>query len=281
MTEPLLQVENLTKHFSRKSGVWGGGGDVVRAVEDVSFQIAPGEVLGLVGESGSGKSTTGRLILRLIEPTAGRCTFEGQDVFAQSKEQMRNLRRQMQIVFQDPYGAFNPRMTVGQILGEALDLRDDAGAKAQRSKLIGDYLEMVQMPRGIANRYPHEFSGGQRQRIGIARALVVNPKFIVADEPVSALDVSTQAEIVNLLLDLQQRLNLTMLFISHDLSVVRVLCDRVAVMSKGRIVELGPAKQIFENPQQDYTKELLAAIPIPDPQAPRNRERRIRVKSPA
>ncbi len=188
-----------------------------------------------------------------------------------AKTQMRALRREMQIVFQDPYGAFNPRMTVGQIIGEALDLREDDEAKAARQKLIGDYLETVQMPRGVANRYPHEFSGGQRQRIGIARALAVNPKFIVADEPVSALDVSTQAEIVNLLLDLQQRLHLTMLFISHDLSVVRVLCDRVAVMSKGEIVEQGSAAQIFENPQQQYTRELLAAIPIPDPHAPRNR----------
>ena len=274
MPEPILLVENLTKHFARKSGVFGSGADVVRAVENVSFQIASGEVLGLVGESGSGKSTTGRLILRLIEATAGRCTFEGKDVFAQSKEQMRALRRDMQIVFQDPYGAFNPRMTVGQIIGEALDLREDDEAKSARQKLIGDYLETVQMPRGVANRYPHEFSGGQRQRIGIARALAVNPKFIVADEPVSALDVSTQAEIVNLLLDLQQRLHLTMLFISHDLSVVRVLCDRVAVMSQGEIVEQGSAAQIFENPQQQYTRELLAAIPIPDPQAPRNRERR-------
>lgn len=273
MTEPLLRVENLTKHFSRKSGVWSGQGDVVRAVEGVSFQIAPGETLGLVGESGSGKSTTGRLILRLVEPTAGKCFFDQRDVFAQGKAQIRALRREMQIVFQDPYGAFNPRMTVGQIIGEALDLRDVTD-KSERQKLIGEYLEIVQMPRGIANRYPHEFSGGQRQRIGIARALAVNPKFIVADEPVSALDVSTQAEIVNLLLELQQRLNLTMLFISHDLSVVRVLCDRVAVMSQGRIVEQGSAEQIFNNPQQEYTRELLAAIPIPDPQTPRNRERR-------
>ena len=261
--KPLVQVQNLVKHFPAKSGMGGGAGTVVKAVDDVSFEIFEGEVLGLVGESGSGKSTTGRLILRLLDPTKGQVFFEGRDVFGLPKNEMRELRKQMQIVFQDPYGAFNPRMTVGAIIGEALELRGIRGAA--RNAEIAKFLEMVQMPSNIAGRYPHEFSGGQRQRIGIARALAVEPKFIVADEPVSALDVSTQAEIVNLLLDLQKRLSLTMLFISHDLSVVKVLCDRVAVMQNGVLVEVGEAQKLFQNPQQDYTRELLSAIPIPDP----------------
>lgn len=241
----------------------GKGQGVVKAVDDVSFDIFEGEVLGLVGESGSGKSTTGRLILRLLEPTKGQVSFEGRDVFGLSKPDLRELRKQMQIVFQDPYGAFNPRMTVGAIIGEALELRGIKGAA--RSSEIAKFLEMVQMPSSIAGRYPHEFSGGQRQRIGIARALAVEPRFIVADEPVSALDVSTQAEIVNLLLDLQKRLSLTMLFISHDLSVVKVLCDRVAVMQSGNLVEIADAQKLFSNPQEEYTRELLSAIPVPDP----------------
>ncbi len=259
---PLIQVSNLVKHFPVKSGM-GQSSAVVKAVDDVSFDIQPGEVLGLVGESGSGKSTTGRLILRLLEPTSGGVTYDGKSVFDLPKMQMRELRKQMQIVFQDPYGAFNPRMTVGAIIGEALELRGINGANRRAD--VGHFLEMVQMPATVANRYPHEFSGGQRQRIGIARALAVQPKFIVADEPVSALDVSTQAEIVNLLLDLQTRLNLTMLFISHDLSVVKVLCDRVAVMQNGKLVEVGDSKQIFSAPQMEYTRELLDAVPIPDP----------------
>lgn len=263
MSNPLIQVSNLVKHFPVKSGVGGGSGGVVKAVEDVSFDINPGEVLGLVGESGSGKSTTGRLILRLLEPTSGSVTFDGKKVFDLPKNELRELRKQMQIVFQDPYGAFNPRMTVGAIIGEALELRNINGSA--RSKEVAHWLETVQMPSSVASRYPHEFSGGQRQRIGIARALAATPRFIVADEPVSALDVSTQAEIVNLLLDLQQRLNLTMLFISHDLSVVKVLCDRVAVMQHGKLVEIGESQQIFSAPKMEYTRELLDAIPIPDP----------------
>jgi len=260
----LIEVQNLTKHFARGGGMWGDKSGVVKAVEDVSFTIAQGEVLGLVGESGSGKSTTGRLILRLIEATSGKVSYNGRDVFALPKNEMRALRREMQIVFQDPYGAFNPRMTVGNIIGEALELRG-LKSRRERDEEISKLLEMVQMPTNIGGRYPHEFSGGQRQRLGIARALAVEPKFIVADEPVSALDVSTQAEIVNLLLDLQSRLNLTMLFISHDLSVVKVLCDRVAVMQNGKIVEIADSAQLFSSPRQTYTQELLAAIPVPDP----------------
>lgn len=261
---PLLQVDHLTKHFPQSGGAWGRAGTPVRAVQDVSFHIQPGETLGLVGESGSGKSTTGRLLLRLIEATEGTCVFDGKSVFGLDKASLRALRREMQIVFQDPYGAFNPRMTIGRILSEGLELRGVAGRK-ERLAQTARLLEMVQLPADVRNRYPHEFSGGQRQRIGIARALAVEPRFLVADEPVSALDVSTQAEIVNLLLDLQSRLNLTMLFISHDLSVVRVLADRVAVMYAGRILEMTDSRLLFANPLQPYTQELLAAIPTPDP----------------
>ena len=263
-----IQVENLVKHFSKQSGMWGDQGAVVKAVDDISFSISEGEVLGLVGESGSGKSTTGRLILRLLEPTSGQVLVRGKNVFDLPRGEMRDLRREMQIVFQDPYGAFNPRMTVGQIIGEALHLRDIPNRR-DRDAEVSRVLELVQMPTNIQGRYPHEFSGGQRQRIGIARALAVQPKFVVADEPVSALDVSTQAEIVNLLLDLQKRLDLTMLFISHDLAVVRVLCDRIAVMQNGQIVEMGDSAQIFNSPQQEYTRELLNAIPIADPKRAR------------
>ena len=266
---PLLKVENLSKEFAASASVLGKTkGGSVRAVDDISFEIEAGEVLGLVGESGSGKSTTGRLILRLIEATAGRVWFEGKEVFALPKAEMRALRREMQIVFQDPYGAFNPRLTVGAIIGEGLELRGINDRK-ERAREVSRFLELVQLPPHYAGRYPHEFSGGQRQRIGIARALSVEPKFIVADEPVSALDVSTQAEIVNLLLDLQTRLELTMLFISHDLSVVKVLCDRVAVMQNGKIVEIAGSEQLFRAPEQQYTRELLNAIPIPDPKRAR------------
>ena len=262
--QPLLEVSRLVKHFPRQGGLAGRQRGVVRAVEDISFTIDSGETLGLVGESGSGKSTTGRLILRLIEATSGSCVFDGNAVFTMSRAEMRELRKQMQIVFQDPYGAFNPRMTIGRIIGEALDLRGIHGS-AQNSE-VTRLLELVQLDPNVRNRYPHEFSGGQRQRIGIARALAVEPRFLVADEPVSALDVSTQAEIVNLLLELQQRLSLTMLFISHDLSVVRILADRIAVMYAGRILELAETDSLFKNPLQPYTQELLAAIPEPDPE---------------
>jgi oligopeptide/dipeptide ABC transporter ATP-binding protein len=263
-TIPLVDVKDLVKHFPLPGGSWLKSEiSYVRAVDGVSFSINPGETLGLVGESGSGKSTTGRLILRLIEANSGSCRFDGKDVFSLGREELRALRREMQIVFQDPYGAFNPRMTVGGIIAEALDLRGVTSASERLSE-VGRLLSLVQMSPEIRNRYPHEFSGGQRQRIGIARALAVEPRFIVADEPVSALDVSTQAEIVNLLLDLQKRLNLTMLFISHDLSVVRVLADRIAVMYAGKILEMASAASLFEHPLQPYTQELLAAIPEPD-----------------
>lgn len=242
----------------------GGGKGVTRAVNGISFDIRPGETLGLVGESGSGKSTTGRLLLRLIEATGGSCVFDGKDVFSLDKGSLRGLRREMQIVFQDPYGAFNPRMTVGRIIGEGLELRGVNGAR-ERDAEVARLLDLVALPTDVHKRYPHEFSGGQRQRIGIARALAVEPKFLVADEPVSALDVSTQAEVVNLLLELQERLSLTMLFISHDLSVVRVMSDRVAVMFAGMILELAGNEPLFAHPLHPYTQELLAAVPLPDP----------------
>jgi oligopeptide/dipeptide ABC transporter ATP-binding protein len=262
---PLLDVKDLAKYFPVSGGsILDRNRPTVRAVDGISFSIGQGETLGLVGESGSGKSTTGRLVLRLLQATKGSCSFDGKDVFSLSHNEMRSLRREMQIVFQDPYGAFNPRMTVGRILEEALELRGLKSSK-ERSEETSRLLELVQLPGDVGNRYPHEFSGGQRQRIGIARALAVQPRFIVADEPVSALDVSTQAEIVNLLLDLQSRLGLTMLFISHDLSVVRVLADRIAVMYGGKILELATTTSLFEHPLQPYTQELLAAIPEPDP----------------
>ncbi len=270
-TANLLEVNHLVKHFPRQAGLSGSRSGVVKAVEDVSFTIQPGEILGLVGESGSGKSTIGRLILRLIDATSGSVTFDSKSLFNLSATEMKALRRDMQIVFQDPYGAFNPRMTVGRIIAEALELK---GTPAnQRDAEICRLLETVQLSPNVRNRYPHEFSGGQRQRIGIARALAVEPKFLVADEPVSALDVSTQAEIVNLLLELQKSLDLTMLFISHDMSVVRILADRIAVLYSGRLLELATTDSLFMNPLQPYTQELLAAIPEPDPEkAKRNVE---------
>lgn len=262
----MIEVRHLTKHFTRGGGLLGAH-STVHAVEDVSFDIARGETLGLVGESGSGKSTTGRLMLRLLEPTGGVCRFEGRNVFELPRHEMRALRQKMQIVFQDPWGAFNPRMNVGQIVGEALELR--GLSRRQREGEVRRFLEMVQLPGNILTRYPHEFSGGQRQRLGLARALAVSPEFVVADEPVSALDVSTQAEIVNLLLHLQQQLHLTLLFISHDLSVVKVLCDRVAVMFGGRLLEVADTTALFAHPLQPYTQELLAAVPVPDPRRAR------------
>ena len=263
MTQALLQVENLTKHFPVRKGVFSRVVGAVRAVDGVSFSIAEGETLSLVGESGSGKTTAGRSLLRLIEPTDGRVVFAGQDVTEADRAALRALRKDMQIIFQDPYGSLNPRMTVYGMLAEILKVHRIV-PKAQRRERVAELLGLVGLPESAMDRYPHEFSGGQRQRIGIARALAVEPKLIVADEPVSALDVSIQAQILNLLEDLQQRLGLTYLFIGHDLSVIRHISDRVAVMYLGRIVEIGPTAEIFAHPVHPYTRALLSAAPVLD-----------------
>lgn len=264
MNAPLLRVENLTKHFPVTAGVLGRSVGAVRAVEDVSFELNRGETLSLVGESGSGKTTTGRCVLRLIEPTSGRILFDGQDVATKSRHELRAMRKRMQIIFQDPYSSLNPRMTVQSMLTEAMathGLHD----RATRRDRVMELLELVGLSREAADRYPHEFSGGQRQRIGVARALAVEPDLIVADEPVSALDVSIQAQVVNLLKDLQERLGIAYLFIGHDLSVVQHISHRVAVMYLGRIVETGPVEEIFAHPAHPYTKALLSAVPRPEP----------------
>ena len=262
--ELLLDVKGLKKYFPIRGGVFSRVVANVKAVEDVSFTIKRGEVVGLVGESGSGKTTAGRAILRLIEPTAGEILFDGVDVAQLSKAKLREYRRKMQIIFQDPFASLNPRMSVGDIIGEALTIHRLAHGKAKEAR-VADLLERVGMNPGHMRRYPHEFSGGQRQRIGIARALAVDPDFIVADEPVSALDVSIQAQVVNLLDELQDELGLAYLFIAHDLSVVRHISDRVAVMYLGKIVEFGDTEEIFQNPTHPYTQALLSAVPIPDP----------------
>ena len=270
MTTPLLSVRSLSKHFPVRTGILQRTSGAVKAVDGVSFDIAAGETLALVGESGCGKTTTGRAVLRLIEPTAGEITFDGTDVRALRGESLRRLRRRMQIVFQDPYGSLNPRMTVGAAIKEGLIVHDLAhGAEADRR--VAQLLDEVGLRAEYANRYPHEFSGGQRQRIGIARALAVEPAFIVCDEPVSALDVSVQAQVVNLLRDLQRDRGLAYLFIAHDLAVVAHMADRVAVMYLGRIVELTTRAQLFAMPRMPYTKALLSAVPVPDPGAVRKR----------
>jgi oligopeptide transport system ATP-binding protein len=265
----LLEVEDLVKEFTRSGGLFGKG-SAVRAVERVTFSIAEGETFGLVGESGSGKTTTGRCILRLIEPTSGQVRFKGEDVLGFSRARMQQARRDMQIVFQDPYSSLNPRMRVGDIVEEPLIIHR-TGAKAQRRARVEQLFSLVGLDPGQLSRYPHQFSGGQRQRIGLARALALNPSFVIADEPVSALDVSVQAQVVNLLMDLQQQLKLTYLFIAHDLRLVRHICTRVAVMYLGRIVEMGATERLFEAPTHPYTRALLSAIPVPDPQAQRQR----------
>ena len=271
MAEALLRVKNLKKYFPIRGGLFSREVARVHAVDDVSFDIYPGETLGLVGESGCGKSTTGRAILRLIEPTAGEVSFDGKNVTGLDKRALRALRKEMQIIFQDPYASLNPRMTVGSIVGEALVIHKLAATKREREERVVKILETVGLSAEHLRRYPHEFSGGQRQRIGIARSLAVNPKFIVADEPVSALDVSIQAQIINLLEDLQKQFGLTYLFIAHDLSVVEHISTRVAVMYLGKIVELAPAKELYTNPKHPYTEALLSAVPIPDPTVKRKR----------
>jgi oligopeptide transport system ATP-binding protein len=269
MTTPLLEVSHLTKEFTRRKGLFGAAVPV-RAVDDVTFHVLEGETFGLVGESGSGKTTTGRCILRLIEPTSGQVRFRGEDVLAFSKSRMRLARREMQIVFQDPYSSLNPRMRVGEIVEEPLVIHR-TGTKAERRARVSELLELVGLDPSHLSRYPHQFSGGQRQRIGLARALALNPSLIIADEPVSALDVSVQAQVVNLLMDLQDRLKLTYLFIAHDLRLVRHICSRVAVMYLGKIVEMGETEAIFAAPAHPYTRALLSAIPVPDPTVARAR----------
>ena len=269
MADPLLVVEDLKVHYPIGKTLFKEG-VTLRALDGVSFTVGKGEVVGLVGESGSGKTTLGRAVLRLVEPTAGKVHFGGKDVTALAPSDLKALRSKMQIIFQDPYASLNPRMSVGQTLGEALMLHK-IGTRKDREQRIGDLLEQVGLPRNAAARFPHEFSGGQRQRIGIARALAVNPEFIVADEPVSALDVSIQAQIINLLQDLRRELVLSLLFIGHDLSVIEFLCDRVIVLYLGRVMEMGTAADLYTNPRHPYTRALLDAAPVPDPTVRRER----------
>jgi oligopeptide transport system ATP-binding protein len=270
--EPLLVVKNLKKYFPIKGGLlFDRTIDYVRAVDDVSFEIRQGETLGLVGESGSGKSTTGYCVLELLKPTSGSVRFDGEELTTMPRNELRRMRREMQIVFQDPYSSLNPRMTIGDIVGEPL-LVHKIGDRKRRRRTVEELLEVVGFNPDFVNRYPHEFSGGQRQRIGVARALALNPRLIVCDEPVSALDVSIQAQILNLLKDLQQAFGLTYLFIAHDLAVVREMSDQIAVMNRGKIVEAGSADQVYTNPRDDYTKALLAAVPVPDPRRMRERK---------
>ena len=271
--EALLQVRDLRKEFPVKSGfVMERVTHSVKAVDGVSFDIAEGRTLGLVGESGSGKSTTGYCVLQLIKPTAGSIRFQGKELTELGREQMRKMRRELQIVFQDPYSSLDPRMTVGDIVAEPLEVHGVGGRRDRRAR-VRELLDVVGFNPDYSNRYPHEFSGGQRQRVGVARALALNPSLIVCDEPVSALDVSIQAQILNLLKDLQRDFGLTYLFISHDLAVVRSMSDDIAVMKDGKIVETGPADDVYEHPKHEYTRTLLTAVPVPDPK--RMQERRV------
>mgnify|MGYP003632995248 CR=1 FL=1 len=269
--QPLLSVEDLKTYFPIRSGLLQRVTDHFRAVDGVSFKVDRGETLGLVGESGCGKTTVGRTLLRLIPATGGRVTFNGQDVFRASGPVLQKLRRNMQIVFQDPAGSLNPRMRIASIVGEPLVIHGMVKDKAELRERVESLLVRCGMPKAAADRYPHEFSGGQRQRIGIARALALEPKFIVCDEPTSALDVSIQAQIINLLTDLQSEFGLSYLFISHDMAVIQHVCQRIAVMYKGKIVEAGSREEIIENPQHKYTQSLLSAVPEPDPR--RSKER--------
>jgi oligopeptide transport system ATP-binding protein len=266
---PMVEVSHLVKHFVRDAGFFRAGTRLA-AVDDVSFSIDEGETFGLVGESGSGKTTTGRCLLRLVEPTSGAVRFRGEDVLAFPRRRMREARRDMQIVFQDPYSSLNPRMRARQIVEEPLVIHKMGAREARRAR-VAELFRLVGLDPAHLERYPHQFSGGQRQRIGLARALALNPSFVILDEPVSALDVSVQAQVVNLLMDLQAQLKLTYLFIAHDLRLVEHICGRVAVMYLGKIVEMGPTAALFEAPQHPYTRALLSAIPVLDPDAPRHR----------
>ncbi len=268
--ETLLDVQNLQKYFPIRGGLMSRVVGNVKAVNDITFKVGRGEVVGLVGESGSGKTTAGRALLRLIEPTGGQVIFNGTDITRLSKAQMRDYRREMQIIFQDPFASLNPRMTVADIIGEAMQIHNLHPGKGRIDR-IAELLSKVGLRPEHMGRYPHEFSGGQRQRIGIARALAVDPSFIVADEPVSALDVSIQAQVVNLLQDLQEELGLTVLFIAHDLAVVEYICDRIIVMYLGRIMEIAPSRELNRNPKHPYTEALLSAAPVPDPTIKRQR----------
>jgi ABC-type oligopeptide transport system ATPase subunit len=266
---PLVEVARLVKHFTRGAGLFRRGSRIT-AVDDVSFSIEEGETFGLVGESGSGKTTTGRCVLRLIEPTSGSVRFRSEEVLSLGAGRMRQLRREMQIVFQDPYSSLNPRMRARHIVEEPLIIHRQ-GSRAERRERVAQLFGLVGLDPGHLERYPREFSGGQRQRIGLARALALHPSFLVLDEPVSALDVSVQAQVINLLTELQERLRLTYLFIAHDLRLVEQVCTRVAVMYRGRIVELGPTRALFTAPHHPYTRALLSAVPVPDPEARRQR----------
>jgi oligopeptide transport system ATP-binding protein len=270
--QPILEVRNLVKHFQVGGGLFGGPAGIVKAVDGVSFAIHRGETLGLVGESGCGKTTTGRTILRLEQPTSGEVIFEGRNLATLSEGDLRGLRRRMQVIFQDPYSSLNPRMTVGQIIAEPLRVHGIVPDRAARAARVQELLRHAGLLPTMARRYPHELSGGQRQRVGIARALAMEPSLIICDEPVSALDVSIQAQIINLLEDLQAEFGLTYLFVAHDLSVVRHISDRVAVMYLGKIVEITDRKSLYEDPQHPYTKALLSAVPIPDPAVEAGRE---------